>query len=409
MAAKFLLTDIQVKALKPKEKLYRVKDGGGLFVVVLPKGSKRFEFRYSYQGKETAIGLGSYPDTSLAEAREKHQAARNQLKKEGINPATAKQAIVQAEKAAGMTFAEAAASFLENRQSLKRIGETGRRLEFHILPVLGHLPLAEIKTPQLLEILVGIHKTGIEETARRCRMYISQIFQHAVVRGWTAHNPARELERLPELQRTRKPQPHRYFKTPAELGRFLLDIEPGRNGSLVERALWMAPHVFLRSSELVGAMWSEFDFDNALWRIPGGRMKAGGAHYVPLSKQVLQHLTKLKELTGKGDFLFMGRPGYQETINAESLRRALNRLGYGPNVLSGSCSPHGFRSCASTFLREEGHDPRFIELQLAHSERSKTVASYNHADHLPQRRKLMQAWSDYLDKLRVAAVTDCAA
>ena len=246
MAREFM-TDIQVKALKPGKALRRVKDGGGLFVVVSPSGSKWFEFRFRFSGKDKTLNLGQYPETSLAEAREKHQAARKQFKA-GINPAAVKQAAVQAEKAAGMTFAEATASFLENRKNMKRIDETGRRLEFHILPVLGHLPLAEIKTPQLLDLLVGIHRKGIEETARRCRMYVSQIFQHAVVRGWTSLNPARELERLPELQRTRKPQPHRYFKTPAELGRFLVDIEPGRNGSLVERALWLAPHVFLRSS-----------------------------------------------------------------------------------------------------------------------------------------------------------------
>jgi integrase len=405
VAQKFILTDIQVKAAKPGEKLRRVKDGGGLFLVISPSGGKWWEYRYRLQEKETSIGLGSYPDVSLADAREKHSDARKKVKA-GINPAAERKAAAVEAKAAGMTFAEATASFLENRQNLKRIGEIGRRLELYILPVLGKLPLAEITTPQLLELLVGIHKRGIEETARRCRTYISQVFQHAVVRGWTPYNPTRELERLPELQRTSKPQPHRYFKTPAELGRFLLYIESRRDGSLVERALWLAPRVFLRSSELCGAEWREFDFSNALWRIPGGRMKAGGAHVVPLSEQVLQHLAELKKITGESDFVFMGRIGCRETVNPESLRMALRRAGYGPHVLSGNSTPHGFRSCASTFLREQGYDPHHIEAQLAHGKRSKIEAAYNHASYIPQRRELMQFWSDYLCKLRDEAAVE---
>jgi len=398
MARKFMLTDIQVKALGPGKKLRRVPDGGGLFLVIDSRGNKWWEFRYTYLGKQTSVGFGSYPETSIAEARKKAAAAREQLK-QGINPSAERKAAI----VAGMTFLEAAESYLETRQEsgLKNTNGIRLRLQKHILPALGKMPLKSITTPQVLALVLAIKKKR-EEMAKRCRTYCSQIFQHAIVRGWTDKNPVRELERLPELRRATPVKHQRAVKTPAELGALLLDIETIGH-TLVGMGLKLAPHLFVRASELAGMRWEELDFKDSVWRIPAERMKMTQPHLVPLSRQVKKQLEVLRELTGWGPCVFPGHKAGQAPINPESFRIALTRLGYGPGALV-SHTHHGFRSVAATFLREQGFDDAWIEVQLSHAKRNKVQAAYDFAKYVPQRKKMLQAWSNYLDKLRAAAV-----
>ncbi len=168
------------------------------------------------------------------------------------------------------------------------------------------------------------------------------------------------------------------------------------------KALELAPYVFVRAGELAGARWAEIDLASSLWRIPAERMKAKGEHIVPLARQVKERFEALYELTGGGPCLFPGFKDGQAPMRPETLRMALVRLGYGPGALV-SHTTHGFKSCASTFLREQGFNPAWIEIQLAHGERNKVVAAYNHADYIPQRQEMMQSWADYLDSLREAA------
>jgi integrase len=222
------------------------------------------------------------------------------------------------------------------------------------------------------------------------------------MKGWAMMNPAAVLERATELEKSGGPKHRRAVKTPAELGRLLLDIETIK-GTLAGKALDLAPYVFLRPSELAGGLWSEVDFADSIWRIPAERMKAKGEHLVPLARQVKERLEALKELTGWGPRLFPAQAGGHAPMNPESLRRALDRLGYGKTALNGGQTTHGFRSNASTFLRELGFAGDWIEIQLAHAERNKIVAAYNHALYVPQRREMMQNWADYLDELREAA------
>jgi len=401
------LTDVQIRNFKPGPKLQKYTDGGGLILVVTPAGGKNWRFKFRYEGKEQTLSLGQYPELGLKDAREKHFAARKQLMA-GINPAAEKQAQKLAAKTEALTFEKAAVSFLEAR---REHGYAGRatddilgRLQKHVFPALGTRPLAEITAPEILEAMLAIKRKGVQETAKRCRQYISQIFQYSIVKGWVERNPAADLQGIYELRKTTPVKHQRAVKTPGELGRLLLAIETIKD-TLAGKALDIAPYVFVRASELACARWTEIDLASSFWRIPAERMKMKGAHLVPLARQVKERLEALHELTGGESCLFPAKVGSQAPMRPESLRMALIRLGYGPGALI-SHTTHGFKSAASTFLRERGFDPAWIEIQLAHGERNKVVAAYNHADYIPQRQSMMQAWADYLDELREAARSD---
>ncbi len=414
------LTDLEIRALKPtigaKGVLVRKRypDGNGLFLVVGPTGSKWWEYRFAFEGKKTGIGLGTYPVITLAVAREKHLAARRELA-EGRNPATTgkkaqlgaaklKAASEAAKASAGaLTFASLAESWLENREKngIKRVEETRGRLKNHVFPTLGNVPIKDISAAKVLEAILAIKAKGLEEMAKRCLSSIRQIFNYAMIREWADRNPAEPLTGIGELRRSTPPKHQRALKTPAELGQLLLDIET-ISDTLAGKALDLAPYVFVRAGELAGARWAEIDMDSSLWQIPAERMKANGEHIVPLASQVKERLEALRKMTGWSPCVFPALTMGQAPMNPESLRRALNRLGYGPGALV-SHTTHGFKSVASTFLREQGFNPAWIELQLAHGERNKVVAAYNHADYIPQRQDMMQSWADYLDELREKA------
>ena len=409
MPRRFLLTDFQVKSLKPGLKPRRYSDGQGLFLLVTPSGCKRFEYRFRFHGRETSIGLGSYPQTSLSEARAEHKVAA-ELLRQGTNPAAERKAVIAVEKTAGTTFAEVAASYVEHRKSLVLKGklkgdDTEDRLRCHVMKQLGPLPIAEISPKRVLDVLIGVHSKGKAATVEKLRSILRGLFRHAILRmGLAIHNPMNELKNIDELK-TVPQKPFRYAETPEALGRVLLALEGIKNGTITERATWLAPHVFLRPSEIAGATWAEINFKEKLWRIDGGRMKMGGKHIVPLSKQVLEHLEELRALTGDGVFLFPSvrtKGEHSGRIRPESLRKTLIDLGFGPESLDGTTT-HGFRHCAATFLRELGHDPRYVELQLNHVERKKVVRTYNHAEFLEKRAEMMQDWSNYLDRLILKA------
>ncbi len=398
------LSDVQIRSLKSGDKLQKFSDGGGLILVVTPAGGKLWRFKFRFEGKEQTLSLGSYPVVSLAEARKKHLAAKVILDA-GQNPAAEKQARKRAEKAETLTFKKATLAFLEGRRengyASRATDEILGRMEKHIFPAMGDRPIIDIKPPEILEVLLAVKRLGIHETAQRCRQYISQIFQYAIVKGWAERNPAADLQGLHELRKTSPVKHQRAVKKPSELGRLLLDIE-SISDTIAGKALGLAPYVFVRAGELAGALWDEFDLPSSLWRIPAERMKMKTEHLVPLAHQVKERLADLREMTGGEPCLFPSFRGGQAPIRPETLRMALIRLGYGPGALV-SHTTHGFKSAASTFLREMGFDPAWIEIQLAHGERNKVVAAYNHADYIPQRQDMMQAWADYLDKLREEA------
>lgn len=387
-----MLTDNAIRSAKPREKPYKLFDERGLFLLITPAGARWWRLKFRVAGKEKLLSVGVYPDVSLKVARERRDELRRQLAN-GVDPSVKR----KAEKAASADTFEAVgrewfAKFSANwaaTHSEKII----RRLENDIFPWLGSRPVGEITAPELLACLRRIESRGALDTAHRAHQNCGQIFRYAIATGRAERDPAADLRgALPPVNGGHFAS----ITDPAGIGALLRAID-GYEGTLVARcALRFAPLVFVRPGELRQTEWSEFDLDNAEWRIPAERMKARVPHIVPLSTQAVAILWELQPLTGSGRYVFPSlrtsvRPMSENTINA-----ALRRLGYDGHQMTG----HGFRSMASTLLNEQGWNRDAIERQLAHGERNEVRAAYNYAQHLPERRKMMQSWSDYLDGLR---------
>ena len=395
------LTDVGIRTTKPGPKASRLFDGGGLYLQVSPAGAKLWRLKYRFHGKEKLLALGIYPDVSLATARERRAAARKLLA-DGTDPGEQR----RAEKAmlaglAANTF-EAIGREWYAKTAATQAATTSekllRRLEVDVFPWIGARPIANLAAPDLIKIIERIEQRDALDTARRVHNAIGRIFRYAVGRGMTSRDPSRDIE-LADILPHADVQHHASVTEPKAVGGLLRAID-GFTGTLTTRcALRLAALVFVRPGELRHAEWIEFDFKKTEWRIPAGKMKMKEQHIVPLSAQAIGILREIQPLTGSGRYVFPsergnGRPMSENTVNA-----ALRRLGYAKDEMTG----HGFRSMASTLLHELGLSHAVIERQLAHAERNKVSAAYNFAEHLPERRKMMQQWADYLDKLKVGA------
>jgi integrase len=395
------LTDAAVRNAKPGAKPAKLFDERGLFLIVTPGGGKWWRFRYSFDRKEKLLALGTYPDVSLASARQKRDEARTLLA-DGTDPSEQRKAAKAARAGlAGNTFE------VIGREWYAKIAPTLadttkekiiRRLEVDAFPVIGNRPIASLAAADLIRVIERIEQRGSVDIARRVHNYIGRVFRYAVGRGLTTRDPSRDIE-LKDILPPADVTHHASVTDPKAVGGLLRAIE-GFTGAFTTRcALRFAALVFVRPGELRHAEWTEFDFDAAEWRIPADKMKMKEQHIVPLSAQAIAVLREIQSLTGRGRYVFPserggGRPMSENTINA-----ALRRLGYVKNEMTG----HGFRSMASTLLHELGLPHAVIERQLAHGERNKVSAAYNFAEHLPERRKMMQQWADYLDKLKTGA------
>ncbi|MCB1822211.1 MAG: tyrosine-type recombinase/integrase [Candidatus Competibacteraceae bacterium] len=393
------LTDATVRTAKPADKPLKLFDAGGLYLLVTPQGGKWWRWKYRTAGKEKLLSLGVYPETGLREARQRRDDLRQQLR-QGIDPSTSRKA--QRATASGADSFEAIArewfaafskgkNWAPNHAS-KIIG----RLENDIFPWLGASPLNEITAPQLLAALRRIEARGALESAHRALQACGRIFTFAIATGRAERNPATDLRgALPTAK-------GRHFPTltdPKIVGALLRAIE-GYTGTFIVRcALRLAPLLFVRPGELRRAEWSEFDLDAAVWRIPADKMKMGAEHIVPLPHQAVAILKDLHPLTGRGRYLFPSERGADRSMSANSVNAALRRMGYAKHEITG----HGFRSMASTLLNEQGWNRDAIERQLAHMETNAVRGAYNRAEHLPERRRMMQAWADYLDGLKQGA------
>ncbi|MFU8858390.1 MAG: tyrosine-type recombinase/integrase [Deferrisomatales bacterium] len=389
-----MLTDAAVRQAKPQDKTYKLFDERGLYLEVTPTGARRWRLKYRVQGKEKLLSMGVYPDVGLKEARERRDEARKLVAK-GTDPSTARK-LEKLKKAD--TFEKAAREWVEKRfrpeVSEQYVAQSLRRLEGDIFPHIGSRPVGEVTPPELLAVLRRVEARGAVETAHRLLQHCGAIFRYALAHGWVERDPAADLRGV--LEKTGKAKHHPSITDPKKVGELLRAID-GFEGTFVVRcALRLAPLVFVRPGELRRAEWAEVDLDAAEWHIPAEKMKAGGKHIVPLSRQAVAILRELHPLTGSGRYVFPSvrtgtRPMSENTVNV-----ALRRLGYARDEMTG----HGFRSIASTLLNEQGWHRDAVERQLAHAPRDKTRASYNYAEHLPVRRKMMQAWADYLDGLR---------
>lgn len=387
------LTQKHIDNAKPTEKAYTLADGGGLLLQIKPSGGRWWRFRYRFAGKENMLSLGTYPDTSLAHAREARDKARKLL---ASDPATDPAEVRRAERLADAnpeTFKAVAVEFLDMQTSAAAT-TTLRRFQLHVFPYLGKKPIAKITAAELLTVLKRIEHKGSRETAHRIRSACGRVWRYAVGSGRAEHDIAASLAgQLAPVS----VQGFATITEPKKIGELLRAIDGYKGHYAVTAALKLAPLVFVRPGELRGATWDEFDLEAAEWRIPASRTKQSAEHVVPLSDQAVGILDDLYPLTGSASgYVFPSIRSNSRCMSENSLNAALRRLDYASDQMTA----HGFRSLASTRLNELGFPPDIIERQLGHSERNKVRAAYNQAAYMPQRRDMMQFWADYLDSLK---------
>lgn len=386
-----MLTDITVRSAKPKGATYRLFDGGGLYLEVPPSGSKYWRLKYRFAGKERRLAFGVYPDVSLVAARKKRDQAR-ELVAAGKDPADVKREAKRIAKIkANNSFESVACDWMKHHAhewSPHYATDVKQRLEKHIFPKLGHRPIAELPAIEILEELRVIEESGALDMAQRMMQTCAQVFRYAITTGRAERNPITDLR---GALKTPIRKHHAYLKAD-ELPDYLKKLAV-YDGSVETRlALKCLLLFFVRTTELRGALWQEFNFDKAEWRIPAERMKMKDPHIVPLSRQAIEALQELKKLTGHRKYVFPNENNPLKCMSDGTMLGALYRMGYRSRTTG-----HGFRACASTILNENGFQPDIIERQLAHCERNKVRAAYNHAQYLAERRKMMQWWADYLD------------
>ena len=393
-----MLTDAAARNAQATDgKAIKLFDEKGLYLLVMPNGRKGWRVKYRFGGRPNLLSVGVYPEVSLKEAREGRDTIRQQIRA-GINPSAQRKAI-KVSQAGADTFEVIAREWHERRAAIwasEHADRVLRLLERDVFPWIGSRPIGSITAPVLLDVLRRIEARCAHETAHRALQASSQVFRFAIVTGRGERDPAADLRgALTPVKVTHFPA----ITDPKAIGDLLRAIE-GYQGSFITRcALQLAPRLMVRPGELRAAEWAEFDIDAAEWRIPGPRMKMRQEHLVPLSRQAIVILKDLNPLTGTGQYLFPGLRTATRQMSENTVNAALRRLGYRPDQMTG----HGFRTMASTLLHEQGWPSDAIERQLAHTERNKVKGSYNRAEHLAERRQMMQSWSDYLDGLKAGA------
>jgi len=388
------LTDTEIRRSRPADKPYRMADSGGLYLQIAPTGGKLWRWKYRFDGKEKLMSLGHYPDVSLAEARERHTEARKLLAA-GVDPMAERKAEKTAKCEAEVNSFETVADLWLKHwradKSPRHADTTARRLQSNIYPYLGSRPIAEIEPPELVAMVKAIEARGVGDLAKRALETTGQIFRFAIAHGYTSRNPAAEFKPSDVLKPTHKTNMARIDAK--ELPALLRAIEVYRGKVVTRLAIKLLALTFVRTSELIGARWEEFDLEARRWTILAERMKMRTPHIVPLSRQAIEMLELLQSLTGAGKLLFPGDYNAKRAMSNNTILKALERMGY-----KGRMTGHGFRGLASTVLHEQGYNHEHIELQLAHAPRNAVSAAYNHALYLEPRAKMMQDWADFLEQ-----------
>lgn len=386
------LSEAKVRNSKPKSRPYKLSDGEGLFLLILPTGGKYWRMRYKFAGKEKLLAFGVYPEVSLEAAR-KRRAETKALLAAGKDPGDAK----KEEKRKIMLqrsnlFEHVAQEWFETRRHEWKPSSTRTKrvyLDNYLLRQLASKPVAEIKAPELLDMLRAIESRGTLDTARRVMQMCSQIFSFAVATGRTEYNPVPDLRgalKTPVVK-------HHSFLRADELPMYLKTLNSYDGSLLTKLALRLLLLTFVRTRELRGAEWKEIDWEKAQWRIPAERMKMKEEHIVPLAVQSIQVLRELEKISGHRQYLFPNEHNPSTFMSENTMLYALYRMGYHSRATG-----HGFRSTASTILNEHEFRGDVIERQLAHGERNRVRAAYNYAQYLTERREMMQWWADYLDE-----------
>ncbi|NKJ00337.1 integrase arm-type DNA-binding domain-containing protein [Novosphingobium sp. SG707] len=394
------LSDLAIRNAKAREKSYKIADSLGLFLQVQPTGSKLWRFKYRFDGREKKLGLGIYPSVGLAEARKRRDQAR-ELIAAGSDPSRERRREkLRRQELAGNSFALLATEYCKKRKGDGHkpwAPSTAERCE-HLLGLvsvsIGRMAIADIEPADVLAAVRKIERKGKLESARRALQLAGSVFRFAVATARLRSDPTRDLRGA-----LASPKVTHYgaITEAHKVGQLLRDIDSYQGIGIARLALKVAPHVFVRPGELRQALWNEIDLEGALWVIPAERMKVRKAHYVPLSRQVIDLFKDVRRLSGPKGYVFpsvrsRARPMSENTING-----ALRRLGYTTDEMTG----HGFRAMASTLLNESGKwSPDAIERALAHGDVSKVRAAYHRGAHWNERVEMAQWWSDYLDALR---------
>ena len=391
------LTDITIRSAQPGNKTRKMFDGRGLYLEVAPRGGKYWRLKYRFGGKEKRLSLGVYPDVSLKEARHRCEDARRLLSRE-IDPSEHRQAMkaAKAQQASNSFEAVAREWFAKHTRNWAHSHSSRiiNRLERDIFPWLGGKPMDAIAAPQVLVVIRRVEQRGALETAHRALRNCGQVFRYAVATGRANHDPTWVLRgALPPV----KGGHFAALTEPKKIGPLLRVLDDYKGSLIVRCALRLAPLVFVRPGELRRAEWNDIDLEAAEWRFTV--TKTDTSHLVPLSRQALEILHELYPLSGRGRYVFASArtPKGDRPMSDNAVLAALRRLGIGKEEMTG----HGFRAMARTLLDEVlGFRPDFIEHQLAHAVRDPHGRAYNRTAHLPERRKMMQAWADYLDQLK---------
>ena len=391
----YTLSPTRINNAKPKGKLYKLTDGGGLFIEVSAAGLKTWRYQYRFGGVRREVTIGKFPEVGVADARDRHFELRSLLER-SIDPLDSRRQKLSEQKerategkSAGNDFEAFSKRWVRERLTTK--SDTYRkqiesRLERFIWPAIGTRALNAVRPADVLEIIEGRRDTP--KTAEGLRAIIQQIYNYAIQKLLVEVNPALPLRGVIEVPPA---EHHRHLSEP-ELGAFWRSVERQGAHFATIASTKLLMYSMCRKSEVLRARWREFDLEKGQWDLPAERMKMRTPHIVPLSSQAITLLRTLKTVSGHSALLFPGERDHEKPMSNNTILKALERMGYKHRMTG-----HGFRGIASTVLHEMGFDHAHIELQLAHQERNKVSASYNHATYLPQRAKMMQQWSDYLD------------
>jgi len=368
-------------------------DGHGLYLEVMKSESRFWRMKYRHGGKENRLSFGPYPDVSLTEARDRAAAARAKLRG-GNDPAAERKAVRKQQQSDALTFAVIRDEWLAlQNKALSLATLTKARWLFSLASDLDDMPLATINASAVLDVLRKIEANGHNETCHRVKQRISQVFRFAVATGRAENDPTSALRgALAPVKVTNRAA----IIDPKGIGDLLRAIDGYSGTPTTVAAMKLAPLLFARPGNLRAMEWAEIDFTSAEWRIPAGKMKMRDAHVVPLSKQAIAMLRSVKPITGHGRYVFPSLLSEERPMSDNTINTALRRLGFDKDTMTG----HGFRAMASSLLHELGWPPDVIERQLAHAERNKVRAAYHRAQYMAERKKMMQAWADYLDQLR---------
>lgn len=398
------LTHTAISKAKPQDKPYKLADQHGLYLLVRPSGSKAWKYDYRIAGKRGTFTIGSFPEIGLSEAREEHISARK-LVAQGQNPTLQKQHQITKAAQGQKRFSDYAKEWIA-KQSYESATESdlAQRLDKNIYPYLDKKPVEQFSTRELLDILKLMTKRGTIETAKRMAGILRRVYNELLILGLVDNNPAQGLAELLPKKSKRNTNNFGHITDTKELKGLLQQIHnpSPRQNQMVTLALKLMPLLFLRPKNIRFMKWEYINFDKKLITIPGSEMKAGKELRVPLSTQAESILREAWKHTSQYEYVFVTRHGKGQPMSENTTTNAIKRMinpSTGKAYGTGFMTSHGFRHTASTLLNEMGYSPDAIELQLAHEHRDRVRATYNKAQLIEERTKMMQEWANYINSL----------